>query len=161
MKGEKENMPYSAALKYSAYKTAEQTVSKTRQVVMLYDGAINFIKQTIEAIKKNDIESRFNSLQKACDIILGLQSCLDFERGGKVAEVLNGYYSSIDARLLTVHQSNSTEVCEQVMRDLKKMRDAWDEIDNNGGNPSDGGIENFPISQDNGTTEGSALAISI
>ena len=39
---------------YKAYSRANHTVSKTRQVVMLYDGAIRFMQQAAEAMEKKD-----------------------------------------------------------------------------------------------------------
>jgi flagellar biosynthetic protein FliS len=73
--------------KYQAYAAATQTVAGTRQVVMLYDGAIRFVQQAKEAIRERRIEDRYNLLMKASGIVSGLQNCLDFERGGKIAKI--------------------------------------------------------------------------
>lgn len=115
--------------KYSAYTTATHMVRKTKQVVMLYDGAIRYVQQAKAAIEEKRIEDRYNALVKACDIITGLQLSLDFENGGEVAKVLYDYYAGIDMRLLSVHQSESTEICDLCIKHLKMMREAWDEID--------------------------------
>lgn len=114
---------------YKAYANATVTVAKTRQVIMLYDAAIRYIQQAKDAIEKKDIETRFKTITKATNIVFGLQGCLDFEQGGEVAETLYSFYSSIDARLLTIHRNNSTEMCDQIIKELKLMRDAWEEID--------------------------------
>jgi flagellar secretion chaperone FliS len=115
--------------KYQAYATATQTVAKTRQIVMLYDGAIRFMKQAKEAIADNRIEDRYNTLVKANDILIGLQSCLDFENGGDIAKVLYGYYAGLIDRIFTIHRTSSAETCDEVIADLKQMRDVWDGID--------------------------------
>lgn len=114
---------------YNAYTTANHMVRKTKQVVMLYDGAIRYVQQAKEAIEKNDIEARFNALVKACDIINGLQISLDFDKGGDVAKLLYDYYAGIDMRLMSVHQSQDTSICDLCIKHLKMMREAWDEID--------------------------------
>lgn len=114
---------------YRAYATATQTVAKTRQVVMLYDGALRFVKQAVEAIERKDYEARYNLLMRACEIIMGLQGSLDHEKGGEIAVLLHNYYSSLDARLLAVHRTNDVAACHQVMKELKQMRDAWDHVD--------------------------------
>jgi flagellar protein FliS len=117
------------SLHYAAYKTAQHNASKCRQVVMLYDGAIKFVNKAIDAIAQKDIQDRYNNLESACNIILGLRSALDFENGREIAEILDQYYHSIDMRLITVHRNGRADICEQVINELKTMRDAWDEID--------------------------------
>lgn len=114
---------------YKAYAAATQTVAKTKQVIMLYDAAIKYVQHAIDAIEKQDIQTRYNSLTKACDIIFGLQGSLDFDQGGDIAKTLYDFYASLDARLMTVHRNNSPTICKQVMDDLRSMRDAWIEID--------------------------------
>ncbi len=114
---------------HQAYSQAFSTVGKTRQVVMLYDGAIRFLKQAHEAMENNQIEQRFNLLVRASEIMLGLQSCLDFEQGGDVARVLYDFYSSVDSRILQLHRSNDTALCAELIKELKDMRDIWHSID--------------------------------
>jgi len=117
--------------KYQAYAAATQTVAKTRQIVILYDGAIRFLQQAKEAIRERRIEDRYHLLIRASSIINGLQSCLDFEHGGNVAKILYQFYSSLDGRLFAIHHSSSMESCDEVIADLKQMRDVWHEIDQN------------------------------
>ena len=114
---------------YQAYAQANHTVSKTRQIVMLYDGAINFIRQGQEAIEDNRIEDRFNLLLKASEIVMGLQGCLDFESGDKIARVLYDFYSSVDSRLMAIQRSNDSAACTPIIEELKEMRDTWAAID--------------------------------
>ena len=129
--------------KYQAYLSATKTVAKTRQIVMLYDGAIRFLQQAKEAIREKRIEDRYHLVTKASDIISGLQGCLDFENGGQVARVLYGFYSAVDARLFALHRNNSIETCDEIIADLKQMRDVWQEIDegNASGASSEGASE--------------------
>ncbi len=114
---------------YQAYAQANHTVSKTRQIVMLYDGAINFVRQAQEAIEDNRIEDRFNLLLKTSEIVMGLQGCLDFENGDSIARVLYDFYSSIDSRLMAIQRSNDGAACDEIINELKDMRDTWAAID--------------------------------
>lgn len=116
---------------YQAYASATQTVAKTRQIVMLYDAAIRYIQQGKEAIREKRIEDRYNVLVKAGEIIFGLQSCLDFENGKDIARILYSFYSSIDNRLFTIHRTNNIELCDELIADLKQMREVWNDIDQN------------------------------
>lgn len=114
---------------YKAYATANMTVGKTRQVVMLYDGAIRFVQQAVTAIEKGDFETRYNLLAKTTEILGGLQNSLDFDNGGEVAKLLYDYYASLDARIFSVHRTNDTKILASVIKELRMMRDAWHEID--------------------------------
>jgi len=115
--------------KYQAYAVATQTVAPSRQIVMLYEGVVRCVQQAREAIVEKRIEDRYNLLIKASELIGGLQGCLDFDKGGEIAGVLYNYYASIDARLFSIHRTNSIEDCDVVIADLKQMRDAWEDID--------------------------------
>ena len=114
---------------HQAYSQAFHTVGKTRQVVMLYDGMIRFLRQAREAIMEKRIEDRFNLLVKASDVVLGLQACLDFEQGGHVARILYDFYSSVDSRILTIQRTNDLGLCDELITELKEMREAWSTID--------------------------------
>lgn len=123
--------------KYQAYAAATQTVARTKQIVMLYDGIIRFMQRAKEAIQENRIEDRYHQLCKASEVLMGLQSCLDFENGGHIAKVLYNFYSNIDSQIFAIHRNNSIEGCDDIIAEVKKMREVWHEIDE--GNPTSGG----------------------
>jgi flagellar protein FliS len=117
-----------------AYSKANNTAAKTRQVVMLYDGAIRFLQQAKDAMEKipgdlSAIETRYNKLTKAAEIIMGLQACLDFDTGGDAAKILYDFYAGVDMRILTLHRTNDVKHCEQLIEEIRRMRDTWDQID--------------------------------
>ncbi|MDX2095108.1 MAG: flagellar export chaperone FliS [Alphaproteobacteria bacterium] len=124
------NQPHAGL--YKAYHRASHTVGKTRQVVMLYDGMIRFLQQAAEAIEKKDYEARYHKLARVSDIIIGLQSCLDFEAGGPSAKGLYDFYAALDARIFALHRSNDLKACRAIIAEIKDMRDAWDGIDRGG-----------------------------
>ena len=116
---------------YRAYSAATRTIAKTRQVVMLYDGAIRFIKQAQIFIGEKRIEERFRFLVRASDIMVGLQNSIDFENGGEVAHTLHRFYSDMTVRILAVnmHPRDGISLCDAILTDLTRMRDVWDDID--------------------------------
>jgi len=121
------------AEKYQAYSMATRTVAKTRQVVMLYDGAIRFLKQAGEAISVANIEERYRLLVKTTEVITGLQSSIDFENGGDIAGILHGFYSNMSMRILSLNFVKEKDVakqeCDDLIGELKQMRDVWEHID--------------------------------
>jgi flagellar protein FliS len=118
---------------HKAYHRATHTVAKTQQVVMLYEGALRNLKHAQDAMVAGDATTRFQKLVRAGDIIMGLQSSIDFESGGEVAKVLYNFYSAIDARILSLLNVNNPQIVEQIMQELREMRDVWAEIDKNNG----------------------------
>lgn len=116
---------------HKIYKDATHMVPKTKQVVMLFEGVIKHVRQAISAIDSDDVQMRYNSLTKACEIINGLQLSLDFDNGGEIAPILYDYYLGIEMRLMSVHQSNDKAMCEMCIGHLEMMKSAWEEIDHN------------------------------
>lgn len=116
---------------YQAYSLATRTVAKTRQVVMLYNGAIRFLQQAQVAIGEKRIEERFKLLQRASEIVVGLQSSIDFDTGGEIAHTLHRFYTGVSLRILSVNfkRDEGAAICEEIITDLKQMRDIWDSID--------------------------------
>jgi flagellar secretion chaperone FliS len=115
--------------KLGAYKQAAHTVSKTRQIVMLYDGAIRFLQQAKLAMQEGRIEERYHLLTKASNIMTGLQGCLDFEQDAATATTLYDFYAAREMEIFALHRTNSVQDCEGVIATLKSMREAWNAID--------------------------------
>ena len=122
-------MAFSRTDQFNAYNMATQTVRKTKQVVMLYDGVIRFAQQARVAIEETRIEDRYNLLVKASEVLIGLQGCLDFKNGGEIAPLLYDYYSSLDARIIYVQGNNDLKILDAVIDELKQMRGAWEVVD--------------------------------
>ena len=120
-----------AANPYAAYQNASQTVPKTRQIVMLYEGMVRFLQQAREASMEGRIDERFNKLAKTSDIVVALQGSLDFEEGGEPAQVLYEFYSQIYRQINEAHRAKAEDVSaiDGVINELKVMRDTWDTID--------------------------------
>jgi len=114
---------------HKAYVAAMRTVAGTRQIVMLYDGILRQLQLAREAMTSGHIEERYLRLSRASAIIFGLQSSLDYEKGGKVAAILYQFYAAVDLRIFSLHRTPSPEVCDAVSADIRQMRDAWDAID--------------------------------
>ena len=114
----------------ASYRTANETVQKTRQIVLLYDAVIRFLQQSKQAIEAQEYEKRMHLLQKASNIVMGLSSALDFENGGEISEMLGNFYNAMDLRILSINRTNDIEDLEKILREIRTMRDAWYQIDN-------------------------------
>jgi flagellar protein FliS len=100
-------------------------------VVLLYDGMIKEVSKAKAAIEENQIEERFLATQKACKILLGLQSHLDFEQGGDISAMLDRFYHTIFRDLQQVNMKNSAALCDEVIAALGEVRTSWAELARN------------------------------
>ncbi len=128
--------------KLDAYRNASFTVSKTRQIVMLYDGIVRFLQQAKCAMTEGRIEDRFTLLSKASAIVTGLQGCLDFEQNAEVSTTLYDYYAQCEADIFSLQRTSSVEQCDLVIAQLKTMREAWNAIDASYGTPAPAMVAN-------------------
>ncbi len=117
-------MQFQNQYQFQAYQQASHNVGKGKQIIMLYDGVIRFVQQGESAHEKGEIEQRFNSLQKAMNIITGLQSSLDMQNYPEISTSLYDYYEMIYIKLNGLIKGEKTNY-DEVIGEIKKMRDAW------------------------------------
>ena len=78
---------------HSAYQTVQiTTTDRGRLLLMMYEGAIKFLKQAKAGLEANDIAKFCRFLAKAQAIIAELMNTLDFEKGGNIARDLDRLY---------------------------------------------------------------------
>ncbi|MFG1500495.1 flagellar export chaperone FliS [Halobacteriovorax sp. XZX-3] len=111
-----------------AYKqTSVKTASKEQILLMLYQAAIKNCKKAIEAIEKKDLSAKGQFIGKLQDIIIELNSSLDFEVGGDVAKELSSLY---DFMLFSSTQANikiDKEPLKGVLEVLTTLYEGWQE----------------------------------
>jgi len=112
----------------SVYNRAVDTIPPVRQVVLLYDAAMRRVQEARRAIAEGRIEDRFRAVERATAIVGALQQCLDFERGGEVAGILDRYYAYLHFRLQMINVRNDPAICEEVLERLAEMRASWAKI---------------------------------
>ena len=112
----------------ASYRDALRTQTPVLQVVQLYDMAILRLKEARAAILEQRIEDRHHAVMKAFAIVSGLQSCLDFERGGEVAPMLDGFYNHATARMLQINRRNDSKICDELVNYLSPMRASWAQL---------------------------------
>src|SRR3979411_1216350 len=78
---------------------AVQTASPAKLVVMLYEGAIRFLRQSVTAIESKDLDRKRQSVDRALAVIQHLQSTLD-KRGSDVSADLDRLYIYITSCIL-------------------------------------------------------------
>ena len=107
---------------------AVQTSSPTKLVVMLYEGAIRFLGQSVTAIRSNDIEGKRQSIDRAMAVIQHLQSTLDRDQGGDVAAKLDNLYIYITSKIMEGSTKLQIAPIEEAIKLLNVLLSGWEEI---------------------------------
>jgi flagellar protein FliS len=113
----------------SQYKeNAVTTQSPGQIVVLLYEGAIRFLRQAIDAIEQENWIEKGVKINKAIDIISELNAALDEEKGGEVAKNLRSLYLFMNQHLLQANVRKDAEMIQQVIDQLNTLLDGWKQI---------------------------------
>ena len=107
---------------------AVQTSSPTQLVVMLYEGGIRFLRQSVEAIESNDLNRKRQSIDRAMAVIQHLQGTLDMERGGDVAAELDKLYTYISTKILEGSGKLQIAPLEEAIKLLTVLHSGWEEV---------------------------------
>ncbi len=119
-------MSFNAVSEYKANSVTTQTPG--RIVVMLYDGAIRFLKEALAAIERNDFAEKGLKIDKALAIINELNSSLDVQAGGEIAENLRRLYLFMQEHLVFASMRKDKRAIADVISLLEQINAGWREI---------------------------------
>lgn len=111
---------------YGKYKkTAVESANKEKILLMLYEGAMKFIKQAMEAMDNNDIAKRGEYIGRAYDIVMELMSSLNHEVGGDMAKNLEQLYVYCLEELTRANLTSDKKRLENCLKVLNILYDGW------------------------------------
>jgi flagellar protein FliS len=111
---------------HNAYREVEvQTASRIKLVVMLYEGAVRFLRESVTAIESKDLERKRQTIDRAMAIVQHLQETLDTDRGGQIATDLNRLYTYITSRILDGSGKLDTASLEEAIKLLGVLLAGW------------------------------------
>lgn len=102
-----------------------ETASQEQILIMLYNGAIQFLNIAKKAMEEKDIEGTHNNILRAQKIITEFQTTLDMENGGELAQRLYGLYAYLHKKLVSANINKSIEDLDEVIEHLKDLRNTW------------------------------------
>lgn len=117
-------MSMDAAKMAATYKTQQILTSSPEQLtLMLYNGAIRFIDESMLALDQKDLEKSHNANMRAQNIIREFIATLDMSY-----EIAKGYYQLYDYleyRLIQANMKKDKSQLEEAKQILIDLRDAW------------------------------------
>ena len=109
-------------------KTAVTTASREKILLMLYEGAIRFVKQAKVAMDQKKIAEKGKFISKATAILSELMATLDFKVGGELAVDLENLYVFMIDKLIEGNISNNVDCLDQVLQLLDTLYVAWKDV---------------------------------
>ncbi len=100
-----------------------------RQVILLYEQAIEDLRRAVAACHAGQVEERTRQINHAILILGCLQSALDRERGGTVAANLDRFYSHMRSGLIEAQCRQSPAAIERQIALLVDVHEAWCEVE--------------------------------
>mgnify|MGYP004721133109 CR=1 FL=1 len=103
-----------------------ETASREQILIMLYDGAIQFLNKAKIAIEKHDTEAAHNNLISTQNIIYEFINSLDREIAPDLAARLTSLYEYFIRRLVHANMKKEIAPIDEVLGYLKSLKATWE-----------------------------------
>lgn len=100
-----------------------QTATPGQLLIMLFDGAIRFVRAGIEGINQKDLMKTNTNLTKAQSIVHELIASLDMNY--PVSESLASLYEYMHHQLVQANIQKDVQAAEEVLGYLTEFRETW------------------------------------
>lgn len=111
---------------YQKYKTTSiQSASREKLLLMMYEGAIKFLKKAILAAEEKQIAERGANIIRVYDIIMELNNTLDHKVGGDVATNLEQLYMYITDQLTKANISGDPQFLRNCLSIMETLLEGW------------------------------------
>ncbi|MBU0945817.1 MAG: flagellar export chaperone FliS [Proteobacteria bacterium] len=117
--------PYAAQQQYT--NNLISTASPEQLLLMLYNGAIRFIRQAITASDNNNQIEKLGRISKAFAIIVEFSNTLNHDIGGEIAADLDALYQFMMRELNKARNETDGKSLKTVEGLLIDLRDTWAE----------------------------------
>ena len=94
-------------------------------VNLLYQACIQAVRDARYHLERGDIGPRSQSISKACEIVMELNTVLDRDRGGEIAARLAQLYDYMLGRLLEANMQQTDAPLAEVLALLATLGEAW------------------------------------
>ncbi|KLN66206.1 MULTISPECIES: flagellar export chaperone FliS [Vibrio] len=94
-------------------------------VVMLIDGLLNEIERVRGHMSAGRLAEKGSGINKCMNILVGLDSALDAENGGEVAQSLHQLYDFCQVELYQASVQNNLDKLTSVEHVMNNIREGW------------------------------------
>ena len=113
--------PYNKYIKQ--YQTSNiTTATPEKLMIMLFDGAIQFLQKAKTAIAEKNLQERSVNIESARKIVRELMRTIDLENGNDVSKSLFKLYNTMAMKLSKANVSKNTNLIDEVLEDMMNIR---------------------------------------
>lgn len=106
-------------------KNEVETANPGKILLLLYDGAIQFLNKAKLGIEEGDTSQVTPNIYSCQKIILEFMNTLDMDNGGSLAENLYNLYDYFYRTLVDASFNHDLKKIGEVLRHLKSLRETW------------------------------------
>lgn len=113
---------------YRAYaRTQQETASKERLMILLFQTALKHIRTGAEALEKEQFHHFVVPLSKASDIVMELYGTLDTSRSPELCENLGRLYEYVSSQILQAITSRDARYARNAERAFAPIVDGFEQ----------------------------------
>ena len=96
-------------------------------IMLLLDELLRAMRGYVSVVSNNDSQEmrKSDQLTRSLTMLYGLQSCLNFDEGGEIAENLFRLYEYARVQLLHTSQTGETDGTQVAISSISEIREAW------------------------------------
>jgi flagellar secretion chaperone FliS len=113
---------------HNVYKQADVSCGTPQLVIMLYDGAIRYLKEASTHLRAGRMGEKGKAVDAAMECISELRCGLNRDAGGDAAQTLDRMYDFLSTKIVVGNAERNPEQFDQVVRSLESLRQAWIEL---------------------------------
>lgn len=114
------------AYQFAATQAKAASADPHQLVLMLMDGLLDEIARAEGHILAKQFERKGQAISKCLQILGGLDSALDMEKGGELAANLHRLYDYCGQKLFEISVSNNVAGFVEVRSILGELKDGWE-----------------------------------
>lgn len=106
-------------------KNEVETATPEKILILLYDGAINFLNKAKVSMEEGNISETHKNIMGCEKIILEFMNTLDMKEGQELAKNLYNLYDYLYNTLVTANLQKDMKKIDEVLVHLKSLRETW------------------------------------
>lgn len=106
-------------------KNQVETASPEKILILLYDGAINFLNKAKICLEEGDDDEFHKKMMSCKNIIIEFMETLDLEQGGDWALTLYNLYKYLRKLIIKSDVTKNVEGIDEVLKHLSSLRETW------------------------------------
>ena len=136
-----------------------RTASSLELIVIIYEAAVQFLMEARQGMEAGNVEKKTNAVNRASRCISELQTSLNMDQGGAVAQNLAKLYDYCQWKLMTAHQNNSLEGLDEVLKVIRGLLASWNQLSKTRPAAADSGFPDADLAPSTDRPKGISFSI--